>query len=101
MSGGSARSICKFSLELWQDLVLHGIRKSTLEHLTVNWNFNVLQIALKTILFVQGLSRTPLLLILKVSSLGLAADFGNIDFYGFLYSVEPWGFGRRNAAMLP
>jgi len=37
-----------------------------------------------------------------VSSLGLAADFGNIDFYGFLYLVAPWGFdGRRNAAMLP
>ena len=62
MSGGSARSIRNFSLEL-QDLVLHGIRKSTFQHLTVNWNFNVLEMALKTLHFVQGLSRTPLLFI--------------------------------------
>ncbi len=60
MSGRSARTIRNFSLELWQDLVLHGIRKSTFQHLTVNWNFNVLEMALKTLHFVQGLSRTPL-----------------------------------------
>jgi len=29
----------------------------------VNWNFNVLEIAIRTIHFVQGLSRTPLLFI--------------------------------------
>ena len=63
MSGRSARSIRKFFLELWQDLVLHGIRKSTFQHLTINWNFNVLEMALKTFHFVQGLSRTPLLFI--------------------------------------
>ena len=63
VSGRSARSIRNFSLELWQDLVLHGIRKSTFQHLTVNWNFNVLEMALKTLHFVQGLSRTPLLFI--------------------------------------
>jgi len=61
VSGGRARSIRNFSLELWQDLVLHGIRKSTFQHLTVNWNFNVLEMALKTLYFVQGLSGTPLL----------------------------------------
>jgi len=60
VSGGSARSIRHFSLELVQDLVLHGIRKSTFQHLIVNWNFNVLEIAFKTLNFVQGLSRTPL-----------------------------------------
>ena len=52
-----------FSLELWQDLVLHGIRKSSFQHLTVNWNFNVLEMALKTLDFVKGLSRTPVLFI--------------------------------------
>ena len=61
MSGGSARTIRNFSLELWQDLVLHGIRKSTFQHLTANWNFNVLEMAF--IRIVQGLSRAPLLFI--------------------------------------
>ena len=42
MSGRSARSIRNFSLELSQDLVLRDIRKSTFQHLTVNWNLNVL-----------------------------------------------------------
>ena len=63
MSGGSARTIRRYSVELWQDLVLHGIRKSTFQHLTVNWNFNVLEMASKTLHIVQGLSRTPLLFI--------------------------------------
>ena len=61
MSGGSARTMRNFSLDLWQDLVLHGIRKSSFQHLTVNWNFNVLEMAFETLHFVQGLSRTPLL----------------------------------------
>ena len=60
MSGRSARSIRRHSLELWQDLVLHGIRKSTFRKY---WNFNVIEMALKTLNFVQGLSRTPLLFI--------------------------------------
>ena len=60
---GSARTIRRHSVELWQDLVLHGIRKSTFQHLTVNWNFNVLEMVLKTLHFVQGPSRTPLLFI--------------------------------------
>ena len=47
MSGGSAQSIRRHSVELWQDFVLHGIRKSTFQHLTVNWNFNVLEMALE------------------------------------------------------
>ena len=63
VSGGSARGIRNFSLELWQDLVLHGIRKSTFQHSTVNWNFNVLEMALKTLHIFQGLSGTPLLFI--------------------------------------
>ena len=63
MSGGSARSIRNFSLELWQDLVLHGLGKSTFQNCPVNWNFNVLEMALKTVHFVQDLSRTPLLFI--------------------------------------
>ena len=60
MSGRSARTIRNFSLELWQDLVLLDIRKSTFQHLTVNWNLNVLEMSLNTLRFVQGLSRTPL-----------------------------------------
>ena len=40
VSGRSARTIRNFSFELWQDLVLHGIRKSTFQPLTVNWNLN-------------------------------------------------------------
>ena len=63
MSGRSARSIRNFSLELAQDLVLLDIRKSTFQHLTVNWNLNVIEMALKTLHFVQGPSRTPLLFI--------------------------------------
>ena len=63
MSGGSARTIRNLSLELWQDLVLLDVRKSTFQHLTENLNFNVLEMALQTLHFVQGLSRTPLLFI--------------------------------------
>ena len=61
MSRRSARSILirNLSLELLQDLVSHGIRKSTFQHLTVNWNLNVLEMALKTFRFVQGLPITP------------------------------------------
>ena len=61
VSGGSARSIRNFSLELWQDLVLHGIRNFTFQHLTANWNFNVLGMAFKTFHIIHGLSRTPVL----------------------------------------
>jgi len=62
VSGRSALTISNFSLELWQDFVFSGIRKSTFQHLTVNWNFTVLDI-LKTFHIVQGLFRTPLLFI--------------------------------------
>ena len=44
----SLRGIRNVSVELWQDLVLHGIKKSTFQHLTVNWNLNVLEMTLKT-----------------------------------------------------
>ena len=60
MSGESARTIRNFSLELWQDLVLHGIRKSTSHDFR---NFNVVEMVIKTFDFVPGLSRTPLLFI--------------------------------------
>ena len=60
MSGRSARTIRRYSVDFWQDLVLHGIRKSTFQHLTVNWKFNVLEMAVKTLRFDQGLPRTPL-----------------------------------------
>ena len=46
--------------KLSRDLVLHGIRKSTFRKY---WNFNVLEMVIKTFHFVPGLSRTPLLFI--------------------------------------
>ena len=63
MTGESARSILNFPVELWQDLVLHGIEKSTFQDFPANWNLNVIEMALKTLHIVQGLSRTPLLFI--------------------------------------
>ena len=47
----------------------HRIVKSliNLSGFTVNWNFNVLDMALKTLHFVQGLPRTPLLFFLDIS----------------------------------
>ena len=59
VSGRSARTIRRHSVELWQDLVSHGDRKSTFQHFPVNWHFNVLEMWL--LHFVHGLSRTPLL----------------------------------------
>ena len=52
-SHGLALGTKKVALDLGQ----------TFQHLTVNWNFNVLEMAVKNIHFVQGLSRTPLLFI--------------------------------------
>ena len=37
MSGGCAGTIRRHCLELWQGLGLHGIGKSTFQHLTVKW----------------------------------------------------------------
>ena len=65
MSGGTAQTVRRQRNKLSRDLVLHGIRKSTFEHLTVNWNFNVLEMALKIFRFVQGLPITPLFLFLR------------------------------------
>ena len=63
MSGRSARSIRNFFLGLSQDVVLLDVRNSTFQHLTVNLNFKVLEMAPHTLHFEQGLSRTPLLFI--------------------------------------
>ena len=59
VSRRNARTIRNFSLELSQDLVLLDIRKSTFQHLKVNWNFNVFGIAINTLRFVKGLPITP------------------------------------------
>jgi len=67
VSGRSARTIRNFSFELWQDLVSLDVRNATFQHLSVNWNLNVLEMTLTTLRFVQGLSSTPLLLFLDVS----------------------------------
>jgi hypothetical protein len=50
----SLLDIRNFSVELWQDLVLHGIRNSTFQHLTVNWNLNVLEMTIKTSHFARA-----------------------------------------------
>ena len=56
----TARTVRTHKHNFSRDLVLHGIRKSTFRKY---WNFNVLEMAFKTLHFVPGLSRTPLLFI--------------------------------------
>ena len=46
-----------------RDVVLHGIERSTFQHFPANWPFKVVEMAIKTIHVVQGLSGTPLLFI--------------------------------------
>ena len=58
MSGRSARTIRNFSLEVSQDLVLLDIRKSTFQHLTVNWKVTSSQNGLKTFLFAPVFGNT-------------------------------------------
>ena len=60
---GGPHGPCGLTLKVSADLVLLNIRKSTFQHFTADWNFNVLEMTLKTFHFVQGLSRTPLLFI--------------------------------------
>ena len=60
----TARTIRRRRHKFSADLVLHGIRKSTFRKY---WNFNVLEMVLKTFHFVPGLSRTPLLFIFDIS----------------------------------
>ena len=61
MSGRRARSIQTFSLEVAQDLVLPNVGQVDFHDFRKYWNFNVLEMALITLNFVRGLSRTPLL----------------------------------------
>ena len=65
MSGRSARTIRNFSLELWQDLVLPNVGQVDFHDFRKYLNFNVLEMALKTFRFVQGLPITPLFLFLR------------------------------------
>ena len=60
MSMVTARTVRRHRHKFSRDLVLHGIGKSTFRKY---WNFKVLEMALKTFHFVQGLSRTPLLFV--------------------------------------
>ena len=50
MSGRTAQTI-RFFLEASPDLVLLDIRTSTFQHLTVDWDFNVLEMAIQTLHF--------------------------------------------------
>ena len=56
----TARTVRRQRNKFSRDLVLHGIEKSTFQHFPVNWHFNVVEMAIKTLHFVPGLSRTPL-----------------------------------------
>ena len=60
MSGRNARSIRNFSLELSPDLVLPNVGQVDVHDFRKYWNFDVLDMALKTLRFVLGLPRTPL-----------------------------------------
>ena len=44
------------------------VRKSTFQYFTADWNFNVVEMTLKTLHFVQGLPRTPLLFFFDIST---------------------------------
>ena len=63
MSGGERTEHTKIFSRTLAGSGLTRLRKTTFRHLTVNWNFNVLEMALKTFHIVQGLSTTPLLFI--------------------------------------
>ena len=67
MSGRSARIIRNFHIELSQDLVLPNAGQVDFHDFLKYWNFNVLEMAIKTIRFVQGLPRTPLLISFDIS----------------------------------
>jgi hypothetical protein len=59
----TARTIGNLSLKLSQDLVLPNVGQVDFHDFRKYRNVNVLELALKTLRFVQGLSRTPLLFI--------------------------------------
>ena len=65
VSGRSARTIRNFSLELSQDLVLPNVGQVDFHDFRKHWNFNVLEMVLKTLRFVQGLPTTPSFLFLR------------------------------------
>ena len=65
MSGRSARSIRNFSFELSQDLVLPNVGRVNFRDFLEKGHSNVLEMALKTFRFVQGLPITPLDLFLR------------------------------------
>jgi len=67
VSGRSARTIRNFSLELSPDLVLPNVGQVDVHDFRKYWNFNVLEMALKTISVVQGITRTPLLYFFDIS----------------------------------
>ena len=77
MSGRSARSIRNFSLELWQDLVLPNVGQVDFHDFRKYWNLNVLEMALKTFRFVQGLPITLVLFFFDISK----PDFSKLVFF--------------------
>ena len=96
MSRVMARTIRRDSVELQRDFVLHGIGRSTFREY---WNFNVLEMTIKTIHFVPGLSMTPLLFILRYHTNIFPRTYfqekhkienwksGNLKFRKYLHSI--------------
>ena len=94
MSGSSARSIRNFSFELLPDLVLPNVGQADFHDFRKYWNFNVLEMALKTFRFVQGLPRTPLLFssifqnhIFQIYLWALVSEPGFLDFQIFRFVI--------------
>ena len=85
MSGRSARTIRNFSLELSQDLVLPNVGQVDFHDFRKYWNFNVLEMALKTFRFVQGLHITPLFFFLRYFKTSffpnVLSNIGNLEIW--------------------
>ena len=71
MSGRSARTIRNFSLELSPNLVLPNVGQVDFDDFRKHWNFNVLEMALKTFRFVQGLPITHFFFFLRYFKTGI------------------------------
>ena len=84
MFGRSARSTGNFSLELAQDLVLPNVGQVDFHDFRKYWNFNVLEMALKTFRFVQGLHITPLFFFFDTSKPGFLNLFVKVGTSGNL-----------------
>ena len=92
------------TLRIFIDPGSHQIVKSfRFQHFTVNWNYNLLEMALEALRFVQGLHRTPLLFFFALSQPDLLkcifpksenlkiSNLWKPIFPGSLTSAQKWG----------